>query len=206
MHAGNSHTHAALGSRTGGNVVERVVADARIRLFSYQSSQGGLPAATCRIPDIHQQEEAGTADIAVRKCRQSWRGNLVRAPLLSAVSLIVVIAGLSAAASCANATWKPEYANAPQEVQDWYRSAQLTEPAQKRFGFKSCCAHSDVVKTEFRVDKKSGNDEWYWMKDGDWTLIPGDVIHWGESAPDQQPTLFAIGNLPTCFYPGEGGL
>lgn len=117
-----------------------------------------------------------------------------------------MVAGLTGAANNAHATWKPEYANAPQEVKDWYRNAQLTEAAQKRFGFKSCCAHSDVVKTEFRVDKASGSDEWYWLSDGQWSRIPGDIIHWGESTPDLQPTLFALGNLPTCFFPGQGGL
>ena len=62
----------------------------------------------------------------------------------------------------------------------------------------SCCAHSDVVKASFRVSKVTNGDEW--------NLIPRDIIHGGESAPDRQPTLFAIGNLPTCFFPGEGGL
>jgi hypothetical protein len=106
----------------------------------------------------------------------------------------------------AQATWKPEYANAAPEVQEWYRNAQLTDAAERRFGFKSCCAHSDVVKTAFRVDKATNGDEWYWLNNGQWTPIPSDIIHWGESAPDRQPTLFAIGNLPTCFFPGEGGL
>jgi hypothetical protein len=106
----------------------------------------------------------------------------------------------------ASAEWKPEHDLAPPEVQEWYRIAELTETAQKRFGFKSCCAHSDVIKTTFRVDKASDGDAWYWFKDGQWSQIPADIIHWGESAPDRRPTLFAIGNLPTCFYPGEGGL
>jgi hypothetical protein len=113
---------------------------------------------------------------------------------------------LTAAITSAYATWKPEYANAAPEVQEWYRNAQLTDAAQRRFGFKSCCAHSDVVKTTFRVDKATDGDEWYWLKDGQWNLIPSDIIHWSENAPDGQPTLFAIGNLPTCFYPGQGGL
>jgi hypothetical protein len=173
--------------------LERVVADARLRFSSSQPSSDGSYPTQCRLSDIHQQSKGRPV-------------NIVRAPLISGVTLILLAVGFAAAATRADATWKPEYANAPQEVQDWYRSAQLTDAAQKRFGFKSCCAHSDVVKTEFRVDKTSGNDEWYWMREGQWTPVPGDVIHWGESAPDQQPTLFAIGNLPTCFYPGQGGL
>ena len=120
--------------------------------------------------------------------------------------MAAALAGAPAAVREAQATWKPQYANAPQEVQDWYRRAELTSAAQKRFQFKSCCAHSDVVKTSFRVDKATGGDAWYWMRDGEWKRIPDDIIHWGESSPNKEPTLFAIGNLPTCFWPGEGGL
>jgi hypothetical protein len=127
----------------------------------------------------------------------------------AASSSLIAACALAAAVTSADparATWKPEYANAAPEVQQWYRDAELTDAAQRRFGFKSCCAHSDVVKTSFRVDKATDGDAWYWLKDGQWAQIPSDIIHWGESAPDGQPTLFAIGNLPTCFYPGQGGL
>jgi len=126
--------------------------------------------------------------------------------LLSLILAALVLPACLTFAKQAHAIWNPEYANAAPEVQEWYRKAQLTDAAQRRFGFKSCCAHSDVVKTTFRVDKATDGDAWYWLKDGQWALIPSDIIHWGESAPDGQPTLFAIGNLPTCFYPGEGGL
>ena len=124
----------------------------------------------------------------------------------SLLFLTVLSSALVLAVCAAHATWKPEYANYPLEVQEWYRNAELTEAAQRRFKFKSCCAHSDVVKTSFRVYKGTGGDEWYWLKDGEWVQIPSDVIHWGESAPDRQPTLFAVAGSPTCFYPGEGGL
>jgi hypothetical protein len=97
------------------------------------------------------------------------------------------------------------WSNQPQAVRDWYQRAQLTEAAQKRFQFKSCCAHSDVVKTQFHVDKSTNGDAWYWLADGEWKRVPDDIIHWGESAPDGQPTLFAIGTLPTCFWPGQAG-
>jgi hypothetical protein len=51
------------------------------------------------------------------------------------------------------AKWKPQYASAPQEVQDWYKSRKLTDAAAKRFAFKSCCDGSDKVETQFRVDR-----------------------------------------------------
>lgn len=176
--------------------------------FLLQTGQDATAVAACRLPDIRQQTARHDAVIGHKEFRDAGEssGASSRTTLLSALSLAVVTSGLTVAVDKAHATWKPEYANAPQEVKDWYRNAQLTEAAQKRFGFKSCCAHSDVVKTEFRVDKASGSDEWYWLSDGQWSRIPGDIIHWGESTPDLQPTLFALGNLPTCFFPGQGGL
>jgi hypothetical protein len=55
------------------------------------------------------------------------------------------------------AKWKPQYASAPQEVQDWYKSRKLTDAAAKRFAFKSCCDCSDKVETQFRVDRATGD-------------------------------------------------
>lgn len=104
-------------------------------------------------------------------------------------------------------TWKPEYAEYPQAVQDWYRNAELTPEAQERFPFKKCCDHSDVVKTQFRVNKTSGSDEWFYEDSpGHFKRIPPDVIHWGESAPNGQPTLFVYSGKETCFFPGDSGI
>lgn len=120
-------------------------------------------------------------------------------------AIIVATAWLAVFVKAAHATWKPEYADASPQVQDWYRNAELTLEAQKRLHFKSCCASSDVVHTKFRVNKTDGADEWFWLVNGEYRLVPPDIIHWEESAPDGQPTLFAVGELPTCFYPGESG-
>jgi hypothetical protein len=106
----------------------------------------------------------------------------------------------------AEARWKPEYASAPQEVQDWYHNAQLTAAAQRRFAFKSCCEHADVVKTQFRVNKATSGDEWYWLDGEDWRRVPDDIIHWGESAPGGRPTLFVYQDKETCFWPGDPGI
>ncbi len=121
------------------------------------------------------------------------------------------------ASSSAHATWKLQYASEPQDVQDWYASAQVTEAAQKRLGFVPCCDTSEVVKTQFRVDRKSGEDQWFYLEHGTWKQVPPDIIHYGESAPDNQPTLFIIKDetadvwhlphgTPSCFYPPAGGL
>jgi hypothetical protein len=116
----------------------------------------------------------------------------------------VLLAG--ALSNQADARWKPEYASAPQEVQDWYRNAELTPQAQQRFPFKSCCEHADVVKTQFRVNRATSGDEWYWLDGETWRRVPDDIIHWGETAPNKQPTLFVYQGKETCFWPGEAGL
>lgn len=105
----------------------------------------------------------------------------------------------------AQAEWKPEYANASPEVQAWYRNAELTPEAQKRFPFQKCCDHADVYRTQFKVDKASGRDEWWYFDMGDWKRIPDDIVHVDEHAPDNQPTLFIYHGQETCFFPGGAG-
>lgn len=126
-----------------------------------------------------------------------------------AIAFLIVLSRMTAA----HADWKPQYASEPQYIQDWYQSATLTEAAQKRFNFVMCCSAAEVVKTQFRVDRKNGADAWFYWKNDHWEEIPSDIIHWNESAPDNKPTLFALdhdvlgakkGDL-TCFYPGSGG-
>ena len=120
---------------------------------------------------------------------------------LLAISLVCL-------ATVAAARWKPEYANAPQAIQDWYRSAELTPEAQKRFGYKSCCAKADVVRTKFKVDAATGEDRWYWLNPvvNEWQLIPVDIIHTERRSPDGRPTLFVIAGTPVCFFLPDGGI
>ena len=106
----------------------------------------------------------------------------------------------------AEGRWKPEYAAQPIEVQRWYEQAELTPAARERFGFAKCCAHSDVVKTKFKVNKVDGGDEWFWLDGQAWKRIPPDIIHWDSHAPNGQPTLFVYDGKETCFFPGEGGI
>ena len=105
------------------------------------------------------------------------------------------------------ATWKPEYASNPPEVQAWYQNAELTEAAKIRFPFKKCCDHADVVKTTFSVNRTDGGDEWFYEDaPGHMKRIPPDIIHWGVSAPGGQPTLFVYSGKETCFFPGDSGI
>jgi hypothetical protein len=109
------------------------------------------------------------------------------------------------AAAPAAATDNGQWAGQPAAERAWYSNATLTPAAQKRLGWAMCCDHSDVVHTKFRVNKTTGADEWWWLDGDTWKLVPADVIHWGESAPGGQPTLFVFEGEPTCFYPGDGG-
>src|SRR5258708_21410141 len=47
----------------------------------------------------------------------------------------------------AQATWKPEYASRPPEVQAWYQNADLTEAAKGRFPFKESPALPAIGRT-----------------------------------------------------------
>lgn len=105
----------------------------------------------------------------------------------------------------ARAEWKPEYAQYPQNVQEWYRQAELTDEAKLRFPFKKCCDHADVFRTQFKVNHENGNDEWWYLDGEKWKLVPSDIIHVDEHAPDNQPTLFIYSGKETCFFPGGAG-
>jgi hypothetical protein len=125
-------------------------------------------------------------------------------PAISRYHLFLCFVALSAGLliSQAEARWKSEYANVPQAVRDWYQTAHLTPKAQMRFAFKNCCEHADVVKTQFRVNRLDAGDEWYWLDGQDWRRIPDDIIHWGETAPSKQPTLFVYQRQGDVFLAG----
>jgi len=131
-----------------------------------------------------------------------WPRVLARAPRIAAQASIIA---RSAPRVAGRRHWKPEYANQPLEVQQWYRNAELTEAAQGTLPFRKCCDHSDVVKTKFNVNKTSAGDEWYWLDGDQWRRIPDDIIHWEERAPTRLPTLFIYNGKETCFFPGDSG-
>jgi hypothetical protein len=126
-------------------------------------------------------------------------------PTLAALAALLALACTGCVPRMASARDFGQWASQPQEIRDWYKNAELTPEAQKRFPFKKCCDNADVVRTNFRVDKTSGADEWFWLDGETWKRIPPDIIHWGESAPDGRPTLFVYSGKETCFFPGESG-
>jgi hypothetical protein len=118
----------------------------------------------------------------------------------------LMLAAMSLMPVASQGRWKPQYAAASQEVQDWYKSRKLTDAAAKRFAFKSCCDGSDKVETQFRVDGAKGEDKWYYQKDGQWIEVPPDVIWWDEHSSTGEAIMFAVDGKPTCFFPPRGGL
>lgn len=123
--------------------------------------------------------------------------------LLAAATVCIFMHFLTAPATARD---DGQWAGRPQAEREWYAHAELTPAAQARFGFRRCCAQSEVVRTKFRVNA-SGDDAWEWLDGETWKPVPPDIIHWNEHAPDGQPTLFVMpGGALTCFFPPDGGI
>ena len=120
---------------------------------------------------------------------------------MSALALFLTVAP----ASC---EWKPEYAQASPERQQWFQSQRINPEAQKRLNvpYKSCCDNGDVFKTRFRVGN-NGGDQWEYLDGETWKVIPADIIH-DEPSLDNTPVLFkhrATGQ-ELCFFKPQGGI
>jgi hypothetical protein len=120
---------------------------------------------------------------------------------MSALALMLVV-------SPASSEWKPGYAQASPERQQWFQSQQINPNAQKRLGvsFKSCCDNGDVFKTRFRVSN-NGGDQWEYLDGDTWKLIPADIIH-DEPSLDNTPVLFKnrLTGMELCFFKPQGGI
>jgi hypothetical protein len=99
---------------------------------------------------------------------------------------------------------------AEKQTGSWYDQQTLNFDTIKRLnvGWNSCCLGSEVVKTQFRVNKTSYGDEWFYLKDGVWKQVPPDTIHWEQHAPNGEATLFVyfVTGQETCFYPPREGI
>ena len=102
---------------------------------------------------------------------------------------------------------KAEWDGVKGQYSAWYEAQEINPEAQKRLGisWKSCCNHSDVVKTRFRVDRTTYDDEWWYLDGNTWRKVPSDIVHWNDPTPDGRPVLFVYQGTPTCFYPGDTG-
>ena len=120
---------------------------------------------------------------------------------MSALALLFV-------GSPASGEWKPEYAQASPERQQWFQSQRINPDAQKRLGvtFKSCCDNGDVFKTRFRVSN-NGSDQWEYLDGETWKVIPADIIH-EEPSLDNTPVLFRhrLNGMELCFFKPQGGI
>jgi hypothetical protein len=91
---------------------------------------------------------------------------------------------------------------------EWFNKQEMNPAAQHRLGlpYKSCCSNGDVFKTRFRVGEDR-SDQWQYLKDGKWKVIPPDIIKESDT-PDHTPILFI--NRSTgqelCFFVPQGGL
>ncbi len=101
-----------------------------------------------------------------------------------------------------------EWDNSPNRA--WYAEQRLTEAAKTRLGFVSCCSDGDEFPTQFKVVEdgtKYGQNRYFYYKDGQWLIVPEDIIKVGET-PDGAPHiwLFPYDNradvpkgTPVCF-------
>jgi hypothetical protein len=110
--------------------------------------------------------------------------------------------------SPASSEWKSEYENASQERRQWFNSQQINPEAQQRLGipFKSCCDNGDVFRTRFRVNN-GGGDQWEYLDEGTWKIIPADIIK-DEPSLDNMPILFKDRRTgqELCFFKPRGGI
>jgi hypothetical protein len=91
---------------------------------------------------------------------------------------------------------------------DWFNNQEMNPAARDRLGvpWKSCCDNGDVFKTRFRV-ADDNSDQWQYLKDGQWKVIPPDIIKEGDT-PDHVPVLFInrSNGMELCFFVPKGGI
>ena len=91
---------------------------------------------------------------------------------------------------------------------DWYKSQTMNESARKRLGvtYRSCCDAGDHYRTRFRV-AGDNSDQWlYLAKDGQWKVVPPDIIK-QQDTPENQPVLFINQRtgVELCFLSPKAG-
>jgi len=143
------------------------------------------------------------------RCAEEW------ARWLRALGLLGLLFVLN---DRAHATWKPEFANNPPEVQEWYKQQIPTPETLKIYGigWQSCCNHGDVCQdcvVHHVSDRPPWNDGWYYTKDGVTKPLPPHIVDYVPWTPTGKPILFiapfAAGKMqigdPVCLkVPGSG--
>lgn len=92
------------------------------------------------------------------------------------------------------------------ELNSWYQNAETNPEARPTFPspWAKCCNHAEVIPVKDIIFPTQEHG-WQWNDKGEIKNIPDVIIHWNESAPDNQPTLFVYIGIMTCFYPPQGG-
>lgn len=93
------------------------------------------------------------------------------------------------------------------EYQKWAKEAQTLPEARKTFPspWNYCCNHAEVIPVKDIIFPTQEHG-WQWNDNGTIRDIPNIIIHWHDSAPGNQPTLFVYQNTMTCFFPPQGGV
>jgi hypothetical protein len=141
------------------------------------------------------------------------------------VAIIILVAiVLIVTANTAGATWKPEYKNNPQAVQDWFQAAKPPLTGAARLGISLCCNDAERLMTKF---VPSRNGDWSFYPDPACTHagckllpIPNDVVHddtvhaidpKDDALPEfeamrREGVLFIWQGKPSCFWPPRSGI
>ena len=95
------------------------------------------------------------------------------------------------------------------EHAEWYNKQTMNEAARKRLNvpYKSCCDAGDHYRTRFKV-ADDNSDQWlYLAKNGQWKIVPPDIIKEDET-PENQPVLFINkhNGVELCFFVPKGGI
>ncbi len=93
------------------------------------------------------------------------------------------------------------------ELNAWYQQAETNVEARKTFPspWGKCCNHAEVIPVKDIIFPTQEHG-WQWNDKGEIKNIPNIIIHWHESAPNNEPTLFVYLETMTCFYPPQGGV
>src|SRR5436309_540373 len=114
---------------------------------------------------------------------------------VSAFALLLIV-------TPASSEWKPEYAQASPDRQQWFRSQRINPDAQQRLNVpsESCCDIGDVFKALFG-DGNSNEDQWEYQDGEPWKTIPADIIS-NEPSLDNTPILFKnrLDGKELCFF------
>jgi hypothetical protein len=128
---------------------------------------------------------------------------------LSGLVLLLSITGAQADETPPN-----KWASSPYHA--WMGKQRINEAARRLdrnpyLPWSNCCDNADRVKTQFRVNRDTNKDTWWWLDGNTWRQVPDDIIHeeYDPTMPEdlrREGVLFVYRGKPTCFWYPEGGI